>query len=429
MRSALTAIGSLILGISLVQLANGYIGTLIGIRLAMEQVEPATAGVVTSAYFAGYATGAILCHRLIGRIGHIRAFAAFAALVAAAFLVHPLYFSPLVWTVLRMLAGFGCAALYVTTESWLNVKASPSTRGTVFAIYMVATYATFASGQFALILASPTSFTLFAWAGILLCVALLLVSTTRAEQPAPMPIISVRIGEVANAAPVAVAGCFAAGLANGAFYALVPIYAQLNGRSMLEISTYMALAITGGLLMQVPIGKLSDRFDRRLVAGFAALAFAGLALTISPACTTPWFSIVWLLLGGFMAVIYPICVAHASDRMPAERALTVSGRMILISGIGSAVGPLLGSVVMSYLGVGGLFYFMATLTALFALFALARGFGVRPPSIKHHRPFLLLQPTFAHDLAHDPEDIATKPPSRRFVPLTGSGLRGRHRPR
>src|SRR5262249_15891485 len=267
------------------------------------------------------------------------------------------------------------------------------------------TYATFALGQFALNLASPTTFTLFALAAILFCIALLLVATTRAEQPVPVSSTRLRTGELAIAAPVAVAGCFAAGLVNAAFFALVPVYAELNGRSVLEISTYTARAITGGLLLQIPIGRLSDRFDRRLVAGFTALCFAGLALTIAPARPTPWFPLVWLLLGGFMGVIYPVCVAHANDRMPSERAVTVSGRMILIFGIGSTVGPLLGSGLMSYLGIEGLFYFMAAIMTLFALFALARGFGVRAPSIKRRRPFRLLQPIFAQNLAHAPEQI------------------------
>jgi len=409
------AVGSLILGISLIQLANGYIGTLIGIRLAAAQVEPAIAGVVTAAYFAGYATGAVLCQRLIDRAGHIRAFTAFAALVAAAFLIHPLHFDPVLWAVLRAAAGFGCAGLFVATESWLNAKATASTRGTVFAIYMVATYATFAGGQFMLNLAPPTAFTLFALAAILFCVALLLVATTRADQPVPVASSRLKAGELAAAAPVAVAGCFAGGLVSGSFFALIPVYAQSNGRSVLEISAYMALAITGGLLMQIPIGRLSDRFDRRLVVGFAALAFAGLALAVAPARATPWFPAVWLLLGGFMAVIYPVCVAHANDRMPAERAVSVSGRLILISGVGSAVGPLLGGSVMSTFGIRGLLHFMAAVTVLFALFALARGLGVRPPAFKRRRPFVILQSIFAHDLAHAPAEApsAVSPSIRR----------------
>jgi len=404
MAGIVAAVGSLILGISLIQLANGYIGTLIGIRLAAAHIDPVVTGAITSAYFAGYATGAALCHRLIGQAGHIRAFAAFAALVAAAFLGHALYFGPILWAVLRALVGFGCAGLFVATESWLNAKATAATRGTVFAIYMVATYATFAGGQFMLNLAAPTEFTLFALAAILFCVALVLVAVTRAEQPVPVATSRLKVGELAAAAPVAVAGCLAGGLITGSFYALVPVYAQSNGLPVSRISAYMALAILGGLLMQIPIGKLSDNVDRRLVAGLVAAAFAGLALAVVPTRPTPWFPLIWLLLGGFMSVIYPVCVAHANDRMPAERAVSVSGRLILLSGIGSALGPLLGATAMSSFGIRGLFYYMAGVAALFALFALARLLGVRPPAFKRRRPFLLLPAIFAQNLAHAPNE-------------------------
>ena len=404
MAGTLTAVGSLILSISLIQLANGYIGTLIGIRLAAAHIEPVIAGIITSAYFAGYAAGAVLCNRLIDRTGHIRAFAAFAALVTVTLLGYSLYFDAILWAVLRALMGFGCAGLFVATESWLNARSSAATRGTVFATYMVATYATFAGGQFVLNLAAPTGFSLFALAAILFSVAVMLVSITKAVPPVPVPSARLKAGELAAAAPVAVAGCFAGGLITGAFYALVPMFAQSTGRSMLEISSYMALAITGGLAMQVPIGKLSDAVDRRLVAALVALAFAGLALAIIPARATPWFYVVWLLLGGFMSVIYPVCVAHANDRMPAERAVSVSGRLILISGVGSAVGPILGASAMSAFGVHGLLYYMAAVAALFALFALARGLSVRPPRFKRVRPFQILPPIFAQGLAHAPEE-------------------------
>src|SRR5262249_24822404 len=140
----------------------------------------------------------------------------------AAFLGHSLYFSPLLWALLRALVGFGCAGLFVATESWLNAKASAATRGTVFAVYMVATYATFAGGQFMLNLAAPTDFSLFALAAILFSIALVMVSMTRAAQPIPVPGTRLRAGELLAAAPVAVTGCLAAGLITTSFYALVP---------------------------------------------------------------------------------------------------------------------------------------------------------------------------------------------------------------
>ncbi|WP_051249265.1 MFS transporter [Inquilinus limosus] len=398
MIAILAAVGSLILAISLIQLANGYMGTLIGIRLSAGDVEPAVIGVVTSAYFAGYVTGALVCHRLIQRAGHIRAFAAFAALVVGSVLGHALYFHPVPWAVLRALTGFGCAGLFVATESWLTAKATSANRGTVFAIYMVATYATFAGSQFALNLASPGEFTLFALAAILICAALVIVATTRAEQPVITPGGRLRAGELVTAAPVAVAGCFAAGLITGSFYALVPVYGQSSAYSLLQISSYMALAIFGGLVLQIPIARLSDRFDRRLVAGLAAFAFAAVAQLIAPGPHTYWFYLCWLLLGGFMSVIYPVCVAHANDRMAAEHAVPVSGRLIVISGAGSILGPLLGSGVMSAFGIGGLFDYMAAAAALFAVFALSRTVRVRSPPYKSRRPFLLVPGIFAHDL-------------------------------
>ena len=107
-----------------------------------------------------------------------------------------------------------------------------------------------------------------------------------------------------------------------------------------------------------------------------------------------------------MSVIYPVCVAHANDRMPAERAVSVSGRLILVSGIGSALGPLLGAATMQQFGIGGLFGYMAAVAALFALFALARGLSVRQPRFKRRRPFLLLPAIFAHDLAHASQERA-----------------------
>jgi MFS family permease len=407
MNRIFAAQGSLILAISLVQLVNGYMGTLVGIRVASAGADPLQIGIVTSAFFFGYAIGSVSCKGLIQRNGHIRAFATFAALVAIGILGLALHFHPAPWTAFRLMMGFGCAGLFVTTESWLNAKSSPANRGTVFSVYMVATYLTFGGSQFALLLASPEGALLFQLGAMVLCIALILVATTRSEQPLMTPPVRLGAGEVFRAAPVAVVGCLVAGINSGAFFALMPVFGQAQGLSVLEIASYIALAIFGGMLLQVPAGKLSDRFDRRLVAGGCALAFAALALAITWARGTIAFEPMWLLLGGFMSVIYPVCVAHANDRMPAERAIAVSGRLILISGVGSALGPLLGSAVMAAFGVVGLFQFMAAIASLFAIMALTRGLVVAPPVFKRSRPFQLLQAIFTQNVAHAPEETAT----------------------
>ena len=405
MRQIIAAQGSLIIGISLVQLVNGYMGTLVGIRLASAGSNALVTGMVTSAFFCGYAAGSVLCKMVIQNSGHIRAFAAFAATVAIAVLGLALFFDPVLWIIFRLMTGFGCAGLFVATESWLSVKSDSKTRGTVFSIYMVATYLTFGGSQFVLLLSSPEGALLFELGAIILCLAIILVSTTRSEQPGIAAVARLKFGEVLRAAPVAVLGCFVAGIVSGAFFGLMPVFGQASGFPILKISSYIALAIFGGMLLQVPVGKVSDRFDRRLVVGFCALVFAALAGTIHLARATPAFEPLWLLLGGFMSVIYPVCVAHANDRMPAERAVAVSGRLILISGVGSALGPLLGSAVMSIYGIAGLFYFMAATASLFAAFALARGLAVKPPFFKRERPFLL-PAIFAQNLAHAPNEAA-----------------------
>jgi MFS family permease len=406
MKRIFAAQGSLILGISLVQLVNGYMGTLVGLRVAAAEADALQTGIVTSAFFFGYAIGSVLCRGIIQHSGHIRAFAAFAATVAIGILGLALYFHPALWTIFRLMMGFGCAGLFVATESWLNVKSTPATRGKVFSVYMVATYLTFGGSQFVLLLSAPEGALLFQLGAMILCLALILVATTRSEQPMIPEPVRLRFGEVFRAAPIAVIGCLIAGINSGAFFALMPVFGHARGLSVLEISSYIALAIFGGMLLQVPAGKISDRLDRRVVAGSCALAFGALAAALPWVRGTIALEPLWLLLGGFMSVIYPVCVAHANDRMPAERAIAVSGRLILISGVGSALGPLLGSAVMSAYGVVGLFHFMAATAGLFAIAALARGVLVAPPSFKRSRPFLLLQATFTQNLAHAPNEPA-----------------------
>ena len=137
----------LIIATSLVQLANGFFGTFISLRVAMADFGPTMAGLVLSSYFAGFTLAAMRCGRIIERIGHIRGYAAFAGLVAAATAAMPLMVGPVAWLVLRAIIGFGCSGLFITTESWLNAKAQPSERGRIFSIYMVGTFLALAVGQ------------------------------------------------------------------------------------------------------------------------------------------------------------------------------------------------------------------------------------------------------------------------------------------
>jgi MFS family permease len=146
-KSLLAQIGILILATSIIQLANGFFGTFISLRVAIEDFGSTVSGLVLSSYFAGFTLGALRCERIIERVGHIRAYAALAGMVVAATAAMPLLGGPLAWSILRAVIGFGCSGLFIATESWLNAKAEPSDRGKIFSAYMFGTFLALALGQ------------------------------------------------------------------------------------------------------------------------------------------------------------------------------------------------------------------------------------------------------------------------------------------
>ena len=396
-----TEIGELIIATSLIQLANGFFGTFVSLRVAVENFD--APGLVLSAYFAGFTLGALRCGKIIKRTGHIRAFAAFAGLVAAATAVMPLLVGSLSWVVLRAMVGFGCAGIFVTTESWLSAKASPSERGRVFSIYMVGTFLALALGQLLIARADIKAAAPFNAIVALFAVALIIVTAARAEPPQLGASAALRYGVLTRAAPIAVAGAGLSGLVSGAFYALVPAWMQDQGITQATIALFMLVAVFGGFAFQIPVGRLSDRFDRRIVLALLSLGFAVTAL-VMVLLPRPLQTILLAaaLLGGFMSTLYPVSVAHALDRMPADRVVAVSGRLVLVSGIGSVLGPLIGASLMAHYEIDGVFYFMAA--AVLLLVVVAGLSGLMTPAPKHREvPFDILAPQ-AGPLAHDPHD-------------------------
>ncbi len=393
------AIGTLILATSLIQLANGFFGTFISLRVASEDFGTTLAGLVLSSYFAGFTLAAMRCGRIIERVGHIRAYAAFGGLVASATAAMPLLVHPLAWLALRAVVGFGCAGLFITTESWLNAKAAPSQRGRIFAIYMVGTFAALAAGQLLIAKADVAGAGPFNAIVALFALALVMVSTTRAEPPQATAESTLPYGQLTRAAPIAVAGCALSGMMAGTFYALVPAWMQGEAIDRSTIALFMFVAVVGGLAFQVPVGWASDRLDRRRVLAGLALGFALSAVAL---VLLPHTLLIVLpaaaLLGGFLSTLYPVCVAHAHDAMPADRVVAVSGRLILVSGVGSVLGPLAGTRLMTSFGINGVLYFLAATALTLALLAWSRSVRVAPP-LHETRPFDIVTPQ-ASPLVH-----------------------------
>jgi MFS family permease len=399
-KSVKAQIGTLIVATSAIQLAIGFFGTFFALRVALADFSAIRSGLVLSSYFAGFTVGAYFGNTIIERFGHIRVYAAFAGIVIAATAAMTLTVEPPWWIILRAIIGFGCAGLFVTTESWLNAKANAGERGSVFSIYMVGCFTALALGQLLIGWAPLEGAAPFNMVIVLFAVALVLVSMTRAEPPQIIATKALPVGLLSREAPVAVAGALLSGLITGAFYALVPAWMQDENIDHQTIGLFMLAAVLGGLAFQVPVGRLSDRFDRRTVIAALAVCLMIAAIGILRLPHVLWVILpAAALFGGLMSTIYPVSVAHAHDRMPADNVVAVSGRLILASGSGSVLGPLVGTSLIELYSIDGVFYMMAGAAFLLSLIALGRILIVAPPE-RQDRTFDILAPQAA-PLAHD----------------------------
>jgi MFS family permease len=378
-------IGALVLATSCVQLAVGFFGTFIALRVPLEEFSATMAALVLSGYFAGYTIGAVCSAGIIARVGYIRAYTALGGLSVVGAAVMPLAVNGPAWLVLRAVIGFGCAGLSVTTEGWLNAKAAPARRGRVFSIYRLGMFVALAAGQVLISQVDIKGFAAFNAVVAMFAMALVLVSLTRAEPPGIAAISPLPYGQLARAAPLALAGAAIGGLIVGAFYTLVPAWMQERGNDRATIGLVMLAFVLGGLAFQIPVGRVSDRLDRCAVLTGLSLGLLGASisliflprtlLAIAPAV---------FLFGGLLSGLYPVSVAHAHDRMQGRQMAAVSGRLVLVSGLGSIVGPLLGTSFVTGFGIDGVLYLFAIVALLLAILAAFGSLTSTPPAPQIH---------------------------------------------
>lgn len=370
----LLPITALLASVALLLGGNGLLGTLLAMRSQTEGWGERTTGLVMSGYFVGFFLGTFTAPPLIRRVGHIRAFAFHAALAAAAVLVFPLWAHPVAWMALRIVTGVALVGLCTVIESWLNAQSAPEHRSRVFGVYMVVSLLALAAGQLLLDLQPPRSPVLFSVVAILFALAILPVSVTRLSPPPIAGAPRARILQMCRTAPSAAAGALLAGVALGAFWGMGAVYAASLGLDRAGIGAFMAATILGGAALQLPIGRLSDRGDRRsMLAGVAALG-STVALCTLRLDTGAHGSVLALffLFGGLAFALYPLAVAHLLDRLPPEQLLAGCSALLLLNGIGAAIGPAAAGLVMERWGAPALPVFFAVTLALLALIAGGR---------------------------------------------------------
>jgi MFS family permease len=376
MINALRSVFPLLFGAGLMAFGVGLIGLLLPIRMDAEGVAPQIAGYVMSAYYAGFVAGSLMGQRIIGRVGHIRAFAAFAATLTAAIMIHALIFNVPVWGLMRGAVGFCMAGLYAVIESWLNVRSSNELRGRVLSMYTLTIYIASGVGQLAINvdpnIQQNAGLEMFALGALMTSLSLVPVVLTRVAGPELGNIKTMGLAALYQASPLGTVATAGAGLMSGSLYALGAVYGTEIGLSVFENSIFMGAPIIGGFLLQWPIGRLSDKFDRRTVLFGVLMATVGAAVLLGAFSMAGRSFLLLatanLLLGGFLATIYPTAVAHAFDYIDRSRMVSANSGMLLAWAVGATAGPLVASSVMGPVGPSGLFVFVASIAIILAIY-------------------------------------------------------------
>ena len=391
---AIQPVRSLLLSIFMLMSGSGFLATLISIRLERAGSGTMAIGMVATAYFGGLVLGSLRAGDVVRQVGHIRAFAAFVALLSASTLAYALLAHPLFWSMLRLIDGVCVAGVFVCLESWLNDRAEPQMRGSVLAAYMVALYSGQAVGQLLLGAAGAYPAIPFQIASILISLAIIPLCLTRSSAPAPVEASAFSIRSLLAASPLGTIGALATGLMLGAFYALAAVHVGRLGLGLPETARFMMIVILGGVALQWPLGRLSDRYDRRavIIISFAIVLLVSLALALTE---TGGIGLMALgaLFGGLSFALYPLCVAHCNDRLLESERVTASGRLVLLYSVGAAFGPVCAAGFITVSGTGGLFLFIAMCAGLALLLGLWRQRASDPVPSAEQQEFQIMPRT------------------------------------
>lgn len=367
MRQVVGSLAAMFASLALFIAGTALLTTVLALQLAHAGYSSLLVGVVLVFHSIGFIAGSLFSTRLIGRVGQVRSFAAFAAVGCVAALIHPMWIDAALWAVLRALVGFCAAGLIMVLESWICAGATRATRGALLGIYQVVYFFAAALGQYLVSLDVASDYRIYSVVAILLVLSLVPLTLTRAEAPPITMAPHLGFRALYALSPSALFGGITGGVVVSGFLALGPVYASAIGMNVAQVSYYMSFAVLATMVLQWPIGRLSDVLDRRwvLVAisaiaslGAGAVAVLGTHdLWIVYAGTAPLF--------GLAGCLYPVSLALINDHMEQGDPIRASAGLLLAYGAGTCIGPLGGAVLMQMLGVVGLFVFMGALFAAY----------------------------------------------------------------
>jgi MFS family permease len=373
MTDVLKGAWALFFGLFLLMLANGLQGTLLGVRGAIEGFSTLEMSFVMSAYFIGFLGGSQLAPAMIRRVGHVRVFAALASLISAGLLLYAVAPDPVVWTAMRVLIGFCYSAVYVTAESWLNNASTNENRGQTLSFYMIVQMGGIVAAQGLMNVGDPAGFILFVIPSVLVSISFapILLSISPApffERAKPMT-----LRRLFQVSPLGFVGSFLLGGLFAAQFGMSAVWGTEAGLNVARISLFVSTMFAGGLVMQYPVGWISDRMDRRvLIAGLAGL---GGVVTLIPALVpAPWpmLLVAGFTIGAVTNPLYSLVLAYTNDYLDADDMAAASGGLIFLNGLGASAGPIGIGWLMGWAGPDAYFGFVAVLLFIFSAYALYR---------------------------------------------------------
>lgn len=374
MLTSLRSVLSLMLSTLLMMIGFGLASYVLPVRSVAEGWSTLTISLIATGYTLGFTISCIVTPKFVLRVGHVRVFAALITLLSIAILMCGLVVDWRAWIFFRAISGFAISGSYLVIESWLNERVTNENRGMLFSLYLITTMVGTIGGQYLVPLGDPTNSSLFILCGVLFSLALLPTALSSSAMPAPPAQAKFDVPGLYRRSPVAVVGAFLAGAMSGAWLNLGGVFTQKIGLSTAEGATLLAALLAGSAISQIPIGRTSDRIDRRIVmVGCGIVGVASCLAMVAFVGSSPLvLYVIAAFVGSVLFPIYALNVAHANDLARPNEYVEVSSGMMITYGIGTISGPLMVGPVMDRFGPPSLFVVLAVYFALYAAYAAWR---------------------------------------------------------
>lgn len=384
---------ALLFGMFLLMLGNGLQGTLLGVRGAIEGMSPQTMSWVMTGYFVGFLFGSQLTPNMIRRVGHVRVFAALGSLVSACLILYAAWTNPYFWFLLRIIVGFCFSGIYVVAESWLNDSSSNETRGQTLSAYLIVQMMGIVLAQAVLNFADPSGYMLFIIISVV--VSLSFAPILLSVSPAPQFQTSKRmtLSQLWSISPLGVVGQFFLGAIFAALFGMASVYGTERGLTVKDISLFVAAIYFGGMILQYPIGWVSDRMDRRVLIFIVCSIGTFFSFAANLSDSFIWLLIVAFIIGGVSNPLYSLYIAYTNDYLEHDDMASASGGLIFLTGIGAIFGPSIVGWLLDAYGAASYFWFIGSVMAIMGSYALYRMTQTSSTAVEDTNAYAPITPT------------------------------------